>query len=257
MWRLVLIASVLVACGSVDPVLRDVSIETTGCGDAFAGGGRGFDLGDGLVVTAAHVVAQADGVLVDGRPGSVVAWDGRSDPALLRVESDLPAADLTAAGAGTNGTILGRAGSVVRAVDVRIEAVLGSERVVRSGYEIAAPVRVGDSGAGFVDASGALVGILFAVGDPDGAAWLVASDEVEVLLSRAEVTHRCNPERSRLEALPSVDQASAIAPIARSELFGTVKVPISPTCQSVASTVPPTGSSDVDCGRRSEMPTAY
>lgn len=195
---IVLLVLVLVACSGTDQVDRDVVIETVGCGDAFDGGGRGIDIGGGLVVTAAHVVAQAERVLVGGIPGDVVAFDDRTDLALVRVETDLPAIRFAAASVGTTGTILGLPGSVVRRADIRIERVLSTERVTRAGYEIAAPLRVGDSGAGFLDADGSLVGVLFAVDSDGGSAWLVSADELAAVLEEPEVGFGCDPARSRL-----------------------------------------------------------
>ena len=72
---------------TVAPIDRTVGVEVAGCGFAAPTSGTGVAIARDLVLVAAHVVAQADGVsIVSGtteRAGAVVAFDAANDLALV------------------------------------------------------------------------------------------------------------------------------------------------------------------------------
>jgi S1-C subfamily serine protease len=145
----------------------------------------GFALGDGRVVTVAHVV---DGpVTVRGRRVRVLRVDRRSDLALLSAPSgsspggDPPrtrggapdlvgAPDLASARTGEHLRVLrlrdGARSSlsvhVRRSIVAHVSAPGAARAVVRPAIELSARVTPGDSGAPVVTDSGALAGVVFA-----------------------------------------------------------------------------------------------
>lgn len=167
-------ALMLAACGAVasSPIARAVSVETTACGHASRTSGAGVIVEDGWVLSAAHVVAGAGSVDVVGpfgrTPADIVVLDRQNDLALLRVEGATaslveiaeasPGDELLLGGGGPSGSF---SATILRAVDVRIEAVRSEERVSRLGYEIDERVALGDSGGGVYDTDGHLVGVVF------------------------------------------------------------------------------------------------
>ncbi len=207
-----LVVMVLILDGSPlsDPARRTVRVETGGCGLATGRIGAGVVVEDELVVTVAHLVAEAETVRVqdgvDAVEAPVVAIDLKRDLALLRIEGmRFPALDTSPAEVGDTGRIIGgvTAPSIVYTVEDRvaltIEEVLGTSRHRRLGYRLRANTGDGDSGAGAFDDAGRLVGIVFATGG--GSTWVTAAWEVEDFLAR----HRdavdpliCDRERSRL-----------------------------------------------------------
>ncbi len=197
-----------------DPAARAVRIETTGCGFAPDRTGSGVAIGDGLVLTVAHLVAQADGVAVTlGESGAidaaVAAADLELDLALLRVpKNGVPAVDISSADRGDRGLVVGGATSgtvafeVADVVRISIEEVLGSDRHKRLGYELAAVTTTGDSGAGAYDDDSRLIGIVFATSDGGATTWITASGEIETFLASQDAEHGailCDEEISRLD----------------------------------------------------------
>lgn len=176
---------------SVTPADRAVRIETTGCGYASGRTGSGVAIGDGLVVTVAHLLVHGEGVHVTVEGGDaggavVAAVDLQRDLALLRLEPDgKPDVETSTAAKGDKGLIVGGATSgtgpfeVERMVDLTIEDVLGTDRHDRLGYELAAATDKGDSGAGAYDEEGRLIGIVFATSDEGAATWVTASTEID------------------------------------------------------------------------------
>lgn len=209
---------------TVDPGRRSVRLEIAGCGLAPDRVGSGIAVADGLVVTVAHLVAEAETVRVRTGLGAVeapiVAIDLKRDLALLHVEGarfpDLATAE---AKVGDTGQIVGgvTATSIGYTVEGRvaltIEEVLGTSRHRRLGYELLAETGEGDSGAGAYDLQGRLVGVVFATGRNGESTWLTASSEMTDFLDR----HRgdraplvCDPGRSRLRRLNHPRPAAAL-----------------------------------------------
>lgn len=175
-----------------DPEARAVRLKITGCElGSRARFGSGVVIEDGLVVTVAHLIVDAETVeaSVAGAPlgaATVAAVDLRKDLAALRVEDrGVPPAETSILDQGESGLIVGGAASgtvpfeVRRRVNLTIEEILGTDRHARLGYEVAAVTADGDSGAGAYDAERRLVGLVFAVGKDGGTTWLTAGSEIE------------------------------------------------------------------------------
>jgi len=197
-----------------DPAARAARIETTGCGFASDRTGSGVAVGDGLVLTVAHLVARADDIAVtlsdDAAVDAVVAAaDLELDLAVLRVpENGVPPVETSAVGRNDRGRIVGGATSgtvpfeVTDIVRISIEEILGTERHKRLGYELAAVTTTGDSGAGAYDNDNRLVGIVFATSDDGATTWITSSEEIEGFLAAHETegdTIRCDEATSRLD----------------------------------------------------------
>ena len=85
----------------VAAVVRAVTpgtVRVTASGGAGGGSGSGWVLGDGLVVTAAHVVNLGTRVEVGGRPAEIAGVAPCEDLALLRAPTDAPALELAQRG---------------------------------------------------------------------------------------------------------------------------------------------------------------
>lgn len=197
-----------------DAARRAARIETTGCGLAPDRTGSGVAVGDGLVITVAHLVARADAIEVTVGNGeaveaAVTAVDLNLDLAALRIPSNgIPDIELSDAARGATGLIVGGAASGTVAFEVKdvvslsIEEVLGSARHSRSGYELRSVTTTGDSGAGVYDPEHRLIGIVFATGRDGESTWITSSAEVEGFLAETGGDHTpiaCNAESSRLE----------------------------------------------------------
>lgn len=206
------LALVLGSCGDVEPSDRAVTVEVSGCGDAFETSAAGIVVAPERVVTVAHAVSQGDAVSVSWSQAEfaahVVGYDARTDLAVVAVPglnmtpvplaAAHPTASVSVVGGLASGTLTA---TVTEVLTIRIQEVLGTERVSRKGLELAVSAAVGDSGAGVFDEEGRLVGVLFAVND-DGSSvgWATAATEVEALMSRDPEEWRCDPSRSRLIA---------------------------------------------------------
>ena len=185
-------------------------ITYTGCGDAFGGEVAAIVVGPELAVTVAHGVAQADTIEVEwagaGHPGRVVAFSSRSDLALVEVPGlQADAVEVGVPVPGSEVRLVGglASGELPLAVDdtptIRIEEVLGTERIQRAGVKLTGDAAVGDSGGGLFDGDDALVGLVFAVSeDGSGAVWATGSSEITALLHGGRGEWGCDPARSRL-----------------------------------------------------------
>jgi S1-C subfamily serine protease len=226
---LVVAATLLVvlgaACGPDDPsaidagplplvsAQRAVIIDTTGCGLAADRTGSGVAIGDGLVLTVAHLIVKADEVVAkvgdgDAMSAVVVAVDLNLDLALLRVSPNgVSPVDMSSVGTGSEGFVVGGATSgtvaftVRQMVNLSIEQVLGSDRHSRLGYELQSATANGDSGAGAYDVHDRLIGVVFATSERGPSTWITASAEIEKFLAgHASDTApmACDPTASRL-----------------------------------------------------------
>jgi len=188
-----------------------VDVRATGCGPrARLGVGTAID--DGLIVTAAHVVAGADSIAVtslDGSPGdaTVVFIDDDLDVAALRTDLDVGAplelrlepvvadtpASLTLPARGDRDAHTFDV-EIVRPVNIRTTDIYLDDDVDRHGVEVAATVEPGDSGA-MVVVDGRGAGIIWARSTIDGdRAWTV--DIPEILrdpVSRAALVDEIDP----------------------------------------------------------------
>jgi S1-C subfamily serine protease len=159
--------------------------------------GSGFVVDRGVVMTNAHVVAGGrDLSIVDhgqARRAVPIYFDSDADIAILRVDGlSAPSLTLAAqdAGKGDGAAVLGYPHGgpltdVAAAVLDRERAIgrdiYGSGLVPRDIYILRADVEAGDSGAPFVDASGTVVGMVFARS--------LAQSEVGYALTVSELHH--------------------------------------------------------------------
>ena len=180
----------------------------TACGLGVQG--TGWAAGPQLVVTAAHVVAGAKGVVVETQSGRrvkarAVVFDPRNDLAVLRaaglgahpLEIAAPREGQTVAVLGypRNGPLRAASGRIGTTATVAARDAYGHGPVRRAVTSVSATVSPGDSGAPAVDASGAVEATVFARsgGDP-GLAYAVPSSVVRTALShtgRFVSTHGC------------------------------------------------------------------
>jgi len=184
-----------------DPAHRAVRIETTGCGFAPDRTGSGVAVGDGLVLTVAHLVVRADGLSASiGSTAAVdavvAAVDLKLDLALLRLPpNEVSVIEMSSAGIGDRGMIMNGAASgtvpfkIKDVVSLSIEEILGSERHSRLGYELEASTATGDSGAGAYNGEGKLIGVVFATSEDGHSSWITSSVEIDEFL----VAHGSDP----------------------------------------------------------------
>ena len=191
------------ACGGDEPTAGSVvdaavRVEAEGCGPHTVVGGGAF-VDEHLVLTVAHVVAGADEVDVvlpdrSEHEAIVVAIDRRKDLAVLDVNQDVAPLRVGRMRAGTRGEFVSwRGGAPIverfaarSYVDIEGADIDGLEPSPRRGYEIAAHVEPGDSGAVLV-ADEHAVAVVFARSDrhPDRA-WAIDIAEATSLLETAE-----------------------------------------------------------------------
>lgn len=187
------VIAITASCGDDGPMVaehRAVEVRASGCslGDRLA---TGFDLGDGSVLTVAHALRGATSVTVDGRPGAVVAIDHRIDAAVVVDALRRPPAAIASTGgvvgpatmAGGSG---GRPVIIDREVTVRIDEPRDDTTYERAGLVLGGDVERGDSGAGIVDSSGRLIGMVFATSRrTDGPSYAVAASELAPFVASA------------------------------------------------------------------------
>ncbi len=197
--------------GSLSGPERAVTITTTACGHSSKTTGAGVLAEDEWVIASAHVVSGAGSIIVSGtfgqRVGEIVVMDIEADLALVHVPGLAgPPVELAGvasgavvqlAGGGPSGSV---DASIVRPVDVRIEAVRSTERISRHGYEIDVRVERGDSGGGVFDADDRLVGIVFGRPLEDvPRSFIVNHLAIEQLLfADRSGSWACDPEQHRI-----------------------------------------------------------
>jgi S1-C subfamily serine protease len=151
-----------------------VKIESIACGIGYTG--TGWAVRNGLVVTAAHVVAGASRVFItrpDGISSPVVPvlFDGHNDLALLSSpDVDLPPLPLADPRENSAGILLGYpGGGAFTRVPVRVgrtAAFLARDYrealVWRTITSLRAAIRPGDSGGPLVNTAGRVEGTVFA-----------------------------------------------------------------------------------------------
>lgn len=161
---------VLGGCGQ-DPPAAVVAVRAAGCG-AVPADGVGTIVATGRVLTAAHTVAGAESITVDGAPAELVELDPANDLAVLRIgdrlTAPLPSGTATPRRGTSAGAYVTRAGQVrridvtiVRPVVIATTDIYGDARTERPGFELAGPIVPGDSGAPVV-VDGYLVGVVWA-----------------------------------------------------------------------------------------------
>ena len=161
--------------------------------------GSGFVIGDGLVVTNAHVVAGEDETTVQRSDGSdvraeVVAFDPNRDLAVLRA-SDLDRRALsrdTIAVGGVGAAFGHPQGGPLRAAPFSVGQVTKAtgtdiyhrNEITREVLILAADLQPGDSGSALIDPQGDVVGVVFAIAlDRPNVAYALAMSEVDAVLA--------------------------------------------------------------------------
>lgn len=163
--------------------------------------GTGFAIGDGLVVTNAHVIAGEERTVLERRDGAridavLVALDPVRDVAVLSApELGAPALPLGDSAVGLSGAVFGHPGGGplelspfevrdrLRAVGTDIYGRPGAARDV---LILASDLAPGDSGSPLVTPDGVVVGLAFAIApDRPGVAYAVSTDEVRAVVDRA------------------------------------------------------------------------
>ncbi len=175
----------------VQSSVRVATVRATGCGPV-AKIGAGFAVEPGLVLTVAHTLRGAQAIVVDADPADLVFIDHRIDVAVLRIRDPDP--DSTTASMASvaslapfaaprvgSATLLRRRSNVARAEEVsvrvtkvspiNIEEPIDKVTYHRDGFVAVldqGTVSAGDSGSPIVDASGAIVGMVFATDTDTG-----------------------------------------------------------------------------------------
>src|SRR4051794_15110952 len=126
----------------------------------------GFVVGDGRVVTVAHVLNGRE-VVVDGKPATVLREDERLDLAALSVP-------------GIEGGRVQIARADPRIVR-RADASLDDSGWPRPVLELRTEVEHGDSGAPVLTSSGRVVGVVFARSERPGRAWAIDASDPAVV----------------------------------------------------------------------------
>jgi S1-C subfamily serine protease len=161
--------------------------------------GSGFAVGDGIVVTNAHVVAGESDTVLQRSDGSevestVVAFDPDRDLAVLRApDLERPALAIGDAGPGDTGAVFGHPGGgplrtapfqVGREVEATGLDIYDGAQTQRQVLVLAAALAPGDSGAALVDAAGEVVGVAFAIApDRPGVAYALDTSELRAVLA--------------------------------------------------------------------------
>jgi S1-C subfamily serine protease len=166
--------------------------------------GSGAVVGDGLIVTNAHVVAGSRHPTVFRHPdnveldATVVAFDPNRDVAILRVpdinRSPLPLGDATF-GVGGVGAVFGHPlggdltlspFEVAENTSARGYDVYDQNRTTRHILVLSSALAPGDSGGALVDPNGVVEGVAFAIApDQPNVAYALALDEITPVLTSA------------------------------------------------------------------------
>ena len=178
-----------------------VRVQAIACGQRQDG--TGFFIGPGLVLTNAHVVAGSTRITVAPFGASEVAttvraYDPERDLAVLEVNVvGGPGLDLVDGSVGDPAAVLGHPrGGTLRSEPVRIAErvrargrdLYGDRDISRQVYFMAGSLEPGDSGAPVVNATGEVIGIVFAIApDDDGVAFALTSQEALDMLATTDL----------------------------------------------------------------------
>lgn len=193
---------------------RAVAVSTTACGHTSKTVGSGVVVGDGLVLTAAHVVIGATDIsLTTGArttAASVVRLDRTTDLAVLAAPglgNGLGAIETAAALPGDPVTFHGASSGAVattigRALDLRVDDVRAATRSLRNGYDLDVRLMAGDSGGGVFDSADRLVAIVFSapVASDTGRerTYAVGWEELDRILDAPDGRFVCDSSKSQL-----------------------------------------------------------
>ena len=177
-----------------------VKVIGSGCGGLVTG--SGFPVGNGLIITNAHVVSgttdhrieTADGTVL---PASVIYFDPEVDVAILRVPGYAgPVVTFAPAGRGTTGAVIGYPGGGPESVEPAVvdgsftaegRDIYNANLVQRQIFILQSHVRPGNSGGPLVDMQGRVIGVVFATSasQPDQA-YALTDDQIQADINQAE-----------------------------------------------------------------------
>jgi S1-C subfamily serine protease len=177
-----------------------VKVSSLGCGGIVTG--SGIPLGNGYVITNAHVVSGTSAhaiVKPDGTTlhATVVYFDPGRDVAVLYVPGfSAPGMTFGPASRGTEGAVIGFPGGAVErvvpaVVDGQVTAegrdIYNQNLVTRQIFVLQANVHPGNSGGPLIDLKGRVLGMVFATSASDpNQAYALTDDEIQPDIRDAE-----------------------------------------------------------------------
>jgi S1-C subfamily serine protease len=184
-----------------------VAVAAQPCDRPLPSEGVGVVVGDGIVVTAGHIVeGPRRRVTVDGARATVVGVDRRTDLAVLRADV-VGAVDVTRSPTGDVHVATPDddiAVTVLRTGLLIVHDTTDRARYERQVHTIRPAVAAGTSGAPLLDASGDVAGIVVLANRGDGTSYAVTGAEVDAVLAANRATAAAAPpvERVRDAAPP-------------------------------------------------------
>lgn len=177
-----------------------VKVSSLGCGGIVTG--SGIPLGNGYVVTNAHVVSGTSAHHIERPDGTsyraeVVYFDPQRDVAVLYAPGfSAPGLAFAAGDRGTEGAVIGYPGGqseriVAAVVDGTVNAegrdIYNQQLVTRQIFVLQASVRPGNSGGPLLDQQGHVLGMVFATSASDpNQAYALTDDEISSDIHAAE-----------------------------------------------------------------------
>ncbi|HTO01109.1 MAG TPA: MarP family serine protease [Microthrixaceae bacterium] len=176
-----------------------VRVEAPACGRIQSG--SGFFVGNGLVVTNAHVVAGSEQVSLDDSSGTshqaeVIHFDPKVDLALISTSFDRPAFDLAPPQVGDAGLVMGFPGggelapspfSVGKRINAKGYDIYDGNLVTRDLLVLASELQPGDSGSAVVRKDGSAIGVAVAIApDNKSVAYAISSDTLRTVMAQAD-----------------------------------------------------------------------
>jgi len=152
-----------------------VGVEAVGC-EPTTERGTGILLRDGMVLTAAHIIAGTDAISVvfedETLPAQVVAFDPEQDLAVVRVNTTRPGLAIGEINPGEPAWVMGfdhsndapvpKPVQVLRHLAVTTSDIYLEGSFERPVLELGGKLIIGDSGAALVSESGEVGGIIYA-----------------------------------------------------------------------------------------------
>ena len=192
------VAVVIVAAGcsaptpTADPLDATYGIEASGC-SAVSAFGSGIGVAPDLIMTTAHTVAGATGLVVHGEastswPATLVAIDPDLDLAVLRLDTAVAFLDRRNPDVGEEAWLLtwsndeGRRArsTVVRGLlRVTIEDIYLHREGSRRAIEVSGPVVAGDSGGAVVGTDGRIIGLVYAASRERSVGFALRNEELD------------------------------------------------------------------------------
>ncbi len=174
-------------CGDdgAHPRPRTVEVRAGGCSlvDELA---VGSVVGEGLVLTVAHVLRGASSVRVDGRRGDVVALDHRIDAALIAADLDAAPAEFADSPQPGAADLPDGPVRVTRVVDANVDEPRDDTTYQRHALVLDGDVVKGESGSPVVAPDGSMLGMVFATSTgQEHVAYAVSSTELAPFVATA------------------------------------------------------------------------